>query len=236
MLVLAGGCRAQTVRGTPTVQTAGVKVAAPDSAPWTPEERYEEIGGPWRVAHGRFEHPTALTAAAGTAVDPFAASAPEPARPPAPRPRAAPVRRKPALAVPQRRARKEARPVGKKATRSLEQLAREHFLDYPTRVKARKITIHLPAYLAHEARLTGQTVSPARGGRRQAMGGARLVLRELTLEGERVALRVRDDERLDVQIMARGDVGFVAEVRSNVLRHEGLRSLLVTNNQVVPLR
>lgn len=238
-VLAAAGCRSKPEAELPRVHTATVQAPARDAGPWQPHAAYEEIGGPWRVAHGQFDDPATRlpVASRAQAVDPFAAPA---SRPPA-RPTARPIHRvvtPPArkLAVPRRRARTEARPVGKKATKSTDQLAREHFLDYPTRVQARKITLHLPPAFASQVRLTGDSLSPARGGRRQARGNARLVIRELTLEGDRVAVRIRDDGREDLQIMARGDVSFVADVRANVLREEGLRSLLITNDQVVPIR
>ena len=236
---LVAGCRSHTTAGLPTVHAARLhpltETAAHDE-PWKPEERYEVIGGPWRVTHGQFDAPAAVLPVSTEAVDPFAAPAPTapPAMPAVMQPPAPPRTR--TLKVPRRRARAEARPVGQKTTRTPEQLAREHFLDYPTRVKARKITLHLPPRYAGEVRLTGQDVADRPGGRRQALGGARLVLRELTLEADRITLRIRDDGLEDVQIMARGNAGFVADVRANVLREEGLRSLLITNDQVVPIR
>ncbi|MDF1700149.1 MAG: hypothetical protein P1V36_03195 [Planctomycetota bacterium] len=231
----AAGCQSAPEKSLPTVQTSALAPLPEDAGPWKPQREYEEIAGPWRVADGQFEQALATlpVSTRAEAVDPFeAAPAVAPATP-------QPVVRRsrgPKLAVPRRRAAREARPVGKKATKNAEQLAHEHFLDYPTRVKARKLTLHLPPAFAAEVRLTGASVSPLQHGRRQALGAARLVVRELTLEAERVTLRVRTDGRPDVQIMARGDVTFVADVRGNVLREEGLRSLLITNDQVVPIR
>ena len=229
--VVAAGCHTRTEVGVPTLDAARVSAMKADEGPWKPEEQYEVIGGPWRVTNGTFDDPGATLAVSTRKVDPFAT--------PEPVPQQAPVIVQPpkrTRAVPRRRARKEARPVGQKTGKSTEQLTREHFLDYPTRVKARKVTLYIPPPYAREVRLTGQSVSKRMNGRQQALGGARLVLRELTLEGERVTLRIRDDGRPDIQIMARGDAGFIAEVRANVLREEGLRSLLITNDQVVPIR
>ena len=236
--LLAAGCATRTEASRPTVDPRVLAPVADAAIPWQPESRYEEIGGPWRISHGQFGTTALRASREGGAVDPFAAppaavpAAPAavPAQPAVVRPSA------PKLAVPKRRAREEARPVGEKTTRTPEELAREHFLDYPTRIKARKITLYLPPAFAREARLTGESLSPAGTSRRQALGRARLVVRELTLEGERVALSIRTDGRPDVQIMARGDVGFVAEVRGNVLREQGLRSLLITNDRVTPIR
>lgn len=226
------GCHTRTEVGLPTLDAARLSKIEADEGPWKPEEQYEVIGGPWKVANGVFDNPAQTLAVSARKVDPFTVKAPEPT-PNVVHAQAPPVRK---LAVPRRRARREARPVGKKTGKTTEQLAREHFLDYPTRVKARKVTLYLPPAYAREVRLTGESVSKRTNGRQQALGGARLVLRELTLEGERVTLRIRDDGRPDLQIMARGDAGFVAEVRANVLREEGLRSLLITNDQVVPIR
>jgi hypothetical protein len=142
----------------------------------------------------------------------------------------------PKLAIPLRRAREEARPLGQRATKSRQRLARDHFSDYPTRVVAQRITLYAPPDMAVRARLTGTRVEDLPGGRRQALGGARLILDELTLEADRVTLRTRSDGLDDLQVMARGAVQFVAEVRGNILREQGLKSLLITNDQVVPLR
>ena len=60
--------------------------------------------------------------------------------------------------------------------------------------------------------------------------------RELLLEGEKVVLRVKDPTDLDVQITARGNVSFVTDQRGQVLRQDGVRILLITNDGVTPLR
>ncbi len=226
------GCQGAPTRSLPTVEAAALHVPADAPGPWKPEARYEEIGGPWRVANGGFAslagsgHVTEVA----RAVDPFEVSAQPAQRLPPTRPS------RPKLSVLRRRAVKEARPVGKTTGKSTVLLAREHFLDYPTRVVAQKITLHIPATYGREVQLTGATVTPWEASRRVARGKARLALRELTLEAERITLRVRQDGREDIQIMARGGVGFVADVRANILREEGLRSLLITNDQVVPIR
>lgn len=229
VVALLAGCASQRRSGVPLLDARDVRVIT-DDGPWQPVPEEEEIGGPWRVANGGFERPLEPMAPAELEI---AAPTPEgPAQPAVVMPAPA----APKLAIPRRRARKEARPVGEQARKSRARLARDHFVDYPTRIVARKISLHVPAELARRARLTGEHVDARSAGRRRALGGARLVLGELTLEGERVTLRIRTDGRDDLQVMARGDVGFVAEVRGNILREEGLKSLLITNDQVVPLR
>ncbi|MDJ0523293.1 MAG: hypothetical protein QNJ90_14580 [Planctomycetota bacterium] len=226
--LLAAGCAAQRRSGVPLLDARSVRVVT-DDGPWKPVAEEEEIGGPWRVANGGFER-----VLEPVEDEPLRIAPPEPEPPAQPAVVAPPAA--PKLAIPRRRARKEARPVGKKVTKSRALLARDHFTDYPTRIVGRSITLHAPPDLARRARLEGQQVDTLARGRRQALGGARLTLGELTLEGERITLRTRDDGRNDLQVMARGEVGFVAEVRGNILREEGLRSLLITNDQVVPLR
>ena len=49
-------------------------------------------------------------------------------------------------------------------------------------------------------------------------------------------IRVHPPGNSDLQIMARGDVHLVSEVRGNVTRETGIRSLLITNDKIVPLR
>lgn len=215
----------------PLVDGSSVRVVT-DSGPWKPVAAEEEIGGPWRVAHGGFERTL-------EPVSPRTKTMPEPVRTtPVVTPAViqVPALKGPTLAIPGRRARKDARPVGKKVSKSPAQLARDHFVDYPTRVKAARLTIYLPPELAKRARLTGDDVDNKRPARRTAVGDARLVLGELSLEAGRIVLRTRSDGREDLQIMARGDVEFVSEVRGNILREHSLRSLLITNDQVVPLR
>ena len=228
VLTSLSACATQRRAGVPLVE-AGAITLVTDHGPWQPRAAEEEIGGPWRVAHGGFER----------ASEPVEAGALEIAPPPVAEPSVVHEPRAPAgpnLAIPVRRAREEARPVGQKARKSRERLARDHFTDYPTRVVAQRITLHAPPDLAGQAHLTGARVEDLPGGRRQALGGARLVLGELTLEGDRVTLRTRTDGLDDLQVMARGAVQFVAEVRGNILREQGLKSLLITNDQVVPLR
>ena len=58
----------------------------------------------------------------------------------------------------------------------------------------------------------------------------------LTLEGERITLRAREPGSDDVQITARGDVELVSRQGDQVLRETGLKSLIVTNDRLTPLR
>jgi hypothetical protein len=142
----------------------------------------------------------------------------------------------PTLAVPLRKARREARPEGKCAGKDTAQLARDHYLDYPTHIQAERLTFACPRSYTGRVHLTGDHVDRSRPERVQVQGHARLVLGELTLEGERITWRVQPEGKLDIQILARGDVHLVSEVRGNVSRETGIRSLVITNDQVIPLR
>jgi hypothetical protein len=125
---------------------------------------------------------------------------------------------------------------GQAAKKPVEVVARERHLANPTTVRAAQVTFHCPARYAAEVRLTGERVEEPAPGRRVATGRARLTCRELTLEGEKITLRVRDDGTEDVQVTARGDVRFVTAQKDQVFREEGLKSLILTNDNVVPLR
>lgn len=234
LLTLALGlaaCHSQSEVGLPTVHAGQMRLVAADPAPWKPAPAYEEIRGPWRVAHGGFEDETAI---GGEGADPFVGKVTTTAAVPTPVV-SAPPPAGPTLPVPARRAQTELRPVGASTGKSTAELARDHFLDYPTHVRADRVTLYVPPALAGAVRLMGQQVDRSRPARQQAVGAARLVLRELTLEGDRVVLRVREDGLEDVQITARGGVEFVSNVRGNILRERGLKSLLITNDQVVPI-
>ena len=142
----------------------------------------------------------------------------------------------PELAVPKRKARKEARPEGKKTGKSVEQLSRDHYLDYPTHIKAEKITFACPKSYTPRVRLTGEHVDRSRPERVRVQGGARLVIGELTLEAHRISWRVQPAGKEEIQILARGNVHLVSEVRGNVHRETAIRSLVITNDKLVPLR
>ena len=128
----------------------------------------------------------------------------------------------------------EPAPLGAGPALPPEELARRRHLDNPTRVRAGRITFYCPRRFAADVRLTGDDVRTTRPGRRMATGNARLTCRELSLEGDRIVLLVRDDP--DVQLTARGDVSYVTERRGRVNREEGVRSLVITNDEVTPLR
>jgi hypothetical protein len=113
---------------------------------------------------------------------------------------------------------------------------RERYLANPTRLVAAGITFYCPRAYADEVRLVGDAVRRDAPGRRVAVGHARLVCRELTLEGERISLRIRDEGEEDVSLTARGNVRFVSVQGGRVFREEGVRLLLVSNDQVTPLR
>jgi hypothetical protein len=224
LALLLGGCATQREAALPVLEVGAIDLRLADEAASAEDVPDDEVAGHWQLV---------------------AAAAPPPAEarpsvpPRSPRSRrvaAAPPPRRPALAVPQPRAARPARPVGVERTRSAAQLAREHFLDYPTRIRASRISFHCPAALIDGVRLEGEQVDRSRPEHQRAVGRARLTLRELTLEADRITLRTRPSGDPDLQILARGDVRFVSDVRGNVHREEGLRSLIVTNDRTLPLR
>lgn len=218
---LAGaGCRSGArTSGPPLVEAALVETGD--------VELSLDPGGPWREADAS----EALAAR----------HSPAPADPPAPAaPSAAPALlarpEAPRLAPPQARGLGEVAASGQPPVKAVADVARERFLDHPTEIEAESVTLYLPADLAAEAHLTGGALSEPSPGRRVAEGEARLVCRELTLRGSRITLRVRSGASRDVQITARGNVAFVSRQRDQVLREQGLTSLILTNDQVTPLR
>lgn len=160
----------------------------------------------------------------------------------APRPRVVerPVRdappSAPVLPVPARRATPAPRALGTPPAKRPEDLARERFLDHPTRIQGGSITFYCPRRFAAEIRLQGEEVTDPRPGRRIANGSARLVCRELRLDADRIVLRIREEADAAVQVTARGDVSFVTNQRGQVMRHEHVRILVITNDGVTPLR
>jgi hypothetical protein len=118
----------------------------------------------------------------------------------------------------------------------VEAIAREKFLDHPTEVRGESLSLVLPARLAQEVRLTGASLEEPTPGRRVASGGARLTCRELTLVGERITVRTREAGSEDVQITARGGTALVSRQGDQVLREEGAKTLIITNDRVTPLR
>jgi hypothetical protein len=233
-LVCASGGACATRRETvvPVVDAAHVSLRLDPDGPW---EELASASRPWT--------PTELEAAGerALAVAGAGAGASAPARlavrgpvasVPPPAPSLPPQER---LAVPKARGLSEAAPRGAASARSLEEQARERFLDHPTELKAQQITLYAPPSILAEGRLTGADLSEPTAGRRVAVGAARLVLRELTLTAERITLRAREGTP-DIQITARGDVQLVSRQREQVIREEGLKSLILTNDQITPLR
>ncbi len=141
----------------------------------------------------------------------------------------------PRLPVPAARGLGEAAPQGTRPTTSRADVARERFLDHPTEIQAEQITLYAPPEILAEGRLTGANLSEASPGRRVAVGEARLALRELTLRAQRITLRTRSGSP-DIQITARGGVEFVSRQRDQVLREQALKGLILTNDQLTPLR
>jgi hypothetical protein len=134
-------------------------------------------------------------------------------------------------------ARRTAEPSpGAKPTKPLALLARERYLDHPTRVRAAQITFRCPASYLPEIRTTASASRPESPTRRVLEGGARLTCRELTLEADVLVLHLREDGLTDVQVSARGDVSFVSDQAGRLFREQGIRSLLLTNDRMVPLR
>jgi hypothetical protein len=150
---------------------------------------------------------------------------------PAPQAPAAPWIRTP---LPGRRVTRET-PRGTPPTKGIEALAQERFLDLPTVLRAERVTLTLPLRLAPLIRLTGESVGETRPGRRVATGRARLLLRELTVEAERITVRLSDDSP-DLHATAYGGVSFASDQRGQVFREEGARGLVLHNDQVTPIR
>jgi hypothetical protein len=174
-----------------------------------------EDDGPWReVAAAEAPSPVAAPVAVATPVE-------RPSPPPAPR-TPAPVRR--------------AAPAPRTAATSAADLAREHHLANPTRIRAQRITFRCPPRYAAEVSRSAASAAEESPGRSVLSGGARVLCRELTLEADRIVLEVRRDGVDDLQVIAKGDVSFVTVQRGQVLREEGVRSLLLTNDRLLPLR
>lgn len=142
----------------------------------------------------------------------------------------------PVMPVPERRATPAPRALGTPPSKRPEDLARERFLDHPTRVTGATITFYVPRQFASEVSMQGEEVTDPRPGRRIAKGSAHLVCRELRLDADRIILRIQEEPEAAVQVTARGDVSFVTDQRGQVLRHEHVRILVITNDGVTPLR
>jgi hypothetical protein len=210
--LLFGGCAVKRETVVPVIDVATVSLRL------DPE-------GPWHEASANTE---AAASAEALVAERRARAAVAPPRPP-PTP---PAER---LPVPVARGLSEAAPQGKAPSRPLEEVARERFLDHPTEIKAQQVTLYAPASVLAEGRLKAADVTEPTPGRRIAVGEASLALRELTLTAERITLRTREGA-LDIQITARGDVHLVSRQRDRVIREEGLKSLILTNDQITPLR
>ncbi|MHC5012673.1 MAG: hypothetical protein ACYTG6_17295 [Planctomycetota bacterium] len=212
-LLVSSACARNRAPPLPTFAAAPATLTIDEASPWEEVEMASE------------------DTAAGEAPSP----APVPVRvaPIVPR---RPVTASPPVVPPTRRVTPAPRPLGAPPTKSPGALARERHLDHPTRIRGDRITFYCPPPYAREVRLTGDEVRETRPGRRMATGNARLLCRELTLEANRIVLRIRDDGSEDIQVTARGDVEFVTDQRGQTLSESGLRSLILTNDQVVPLR
>ncbi len=230
-------CRVQRTPVVPVIDVSRVRLEVDPEGPWREAAAPDggtpsEAGGTGGAAAA--EPPSAparrhLAEAAARRRGPTAEGAlpePPPQRPPP----------APTLAVPLARGAGEVAERGAPPTKPVEAVGRERFLDHPTEIHAGSLTLVVPAALAAQARLTGAQLSEPTPGRRVAEGGARLTCRELTLVGERITLRVRPPGSEDVQITARGEVELVSRQRDQVLRETGLKSLIVTNDQLMPLR
>ncbi len=178
--------------------------------------------------------------------DPAGVSQPEPAARPTPR-TPAPVipppiepeivqRPAPTLPVPVRRRTPPPPKRGKPLNKTPKQLVREHYLDNPTTVRAAQITFYCPHDFLKEVRLKAAEVKNAKSDRRVASGGARLTCRELTLVAEQIIIRVRRDADAELQIAAMGNVELVSRVRNQAVRETGLKSLILRQDQMMPLR
>ena len=225
-------CATQRSLELPVLEDHQVVIEGPDSRPTEGGDDILEVSGIWESYTGPFGH-LEMVAAAQTPLQEVPVEEARPREPTALerlKMRASRRPKRPALRLPVPKLRGPERPLPADA----ETLAAEHFLRHPTRVVAGSITFYCPARLAAEVRLTGQDMLKTHATRRLARGNARLVLRELTLEAGRITLRTRDDP--DVQVTARGNVSLVSKVADHVMREEGVRGVLITNDKVVPLR
>jgi hypothetical protein len=210
VLLLAAGCAVTREPVVPVIDAARVRLVVDPDGPWH-ESAFHDAG-------------TTLPAppASAPAAAPLLAALPS-------APLSAP------LPVPVARGRTPSAPKGAPPTKPLADVARERFLDHPTEIEADSVTLYAPPSLLAAARLTGASVTEPTPGRRQALGAARLELRELTLVAERITLRTQDSSP-DLRIAAKGSVRFVSRQRDQVLREQDLKSLLITNDQLTPLR
>ena len=235
------GCATQVTTELPVIDADRFHVQPEAAPPTTLAEAQNddlfEVSGIWRRSLEPFERPEAVLVAAKPDVD---------KQPPKPAPQTALDRLlfrsqpqappRPQVVAPKSRRARPVRPEGQRATKSAAHLARDHYLDYPTRVVGQRITFYCPADVAREIRIKADDVRQTHPLRRLARGNARVTCRELTLEADRITIRIREEPDADLQISARGNATLVSTVRGQEQREEGVRSLLVTNDNLVPLR
>ena len=113
---------------------------------------------------------------------------------------------------------------------------RTHYLRNTTDVVGHTITLHVPAAYARRIRWLAGTPQTLPTGGQRAEGGAELRLTNLTLKGGRITVYIRPDPDGSIQITSRGDAGFASRVQNRLVRESGLRTLLITNDRVMPLR
>jgi len=223
-LLLAPACTVRRETVVPIIDAASVSLTLDPEGPWR-EPSAEP--GLRRPSPSSFEVQRSLAQAPDQPLDQPALTRARlvPASPPAA------VR----LPVPAARGLSEAAPKGARPTRPHAEVARERFLDHPTEIEAEQITLYAPPEILAQGQLTGAQLSEPSPGRRIAVGEARLALRELTLRAQRITLRTRAGSS-DIQITARGAVQFVSRQREQVLREQDLKGLILTNDQLTPLR
>lgn len=240
-LALAGapGCSTAWEAADPrssVVEAREIKAILDQATTWqgvlpAPANAEDLVEGRWHLVQ---EAPTdiaeAPTAPTTDAAPPVRAPVPPPVveRPPA--------RPAPTLPVPRRRVTAPKPKRGTPIDKSPKELVRAHYLDNPTTVRAAKITFYCPeAYLA-EVQLTAEDLVDTSADRRVATGTARLLCRELTLIAERITLRIRRDADAELQVTARGQVELVSRVRNKATRETGLKTLILRQDQMLPLR
>lgn len=113
---------------------------------------------------------------------------------------------------------------------------RTHYLRNTTKIVGETITLSIPPSYAHRVRWVSGTPRPTADGGQRAEGGAQVQLTNLTLEGRRITVRVRGGADASIQITARGNVAIASRVQDRLVREAGLRTLLITNDRMVPLR
>jgi hypothetical protein len=209
-----GGCVTERTKPGPVRIPEGALSGAPPAA--SPGRRRVRPG---IVPVERATRPADATAYAAAAAAPSQTSAPDAVVRSVPAAQAAPPAHRPLA-----------------AGRTLEDVAREKFLEATTNIDAEKATVTVPAGYAAEARLSGTTLKEDDPKRRIAEGVAVLTRRRLTIRARRIVLVARDDGSQDVQIAARGNVVLESDQPASVVKESGLRSLLLTNDGYLPLR